>query len=355
MIKMSLMKLRLAMFVTFVILFGTLLALTGIVVWLIAPGLYATSAFLLLAVLLGFAVGITLLQYLLAPYIIRTFTNMKPMPEEYKWVHEMADELVKKANLKKKPQLYIVHDGTPNAFAFGYGKNHAHIALHTGLIETLNKDEIKSVLAHEMGHVKHNDMVLITIASMVPVFVYYLIIAIGSIAARSRDEDGHGLNALFIFIGAYIAQFFTYLIVLYLSRTREYYADAFAAAATKPKDMRTALAKIAYGFPAMSSAKTKQRYEKTRSFYIADPIALTNEREQREKDLQKDLEKSIRKREAEKRHIDSDKEVSDAMKWERERAAAKLLNIFSTHPLTYKRIDALYDFEKSFKGRPQDV
>ena len=350
---MALGKLRLAMFATFVLLFGTLLALTGIVVWLIAPGLYGASALLLIAVLLGFALGITLLQYLLAPYIIRTFTNMKPLPEEYKWLHEMADELVKKSGLKKKPQLYIVHDGTPNAFAFGYGKNHAHIALHTGLIEMLNKDEIRAVLAHEMGHVKHNDMVLITVASMVPVFVYYLIIAVGSIAARSKDDDGNGLNAIFIFIGAYIAQFFTYLIVLYLSRTREYYADAFAAAATKPKDMRTALAKIAYGFPAISG-KSAKRYEKARSFYIADPIALTDEREKREKELSKDLESSIRKREKEGRHIESDT-IDDAMKWEREKGVAKVLNIFSSHPLTYKRIDALYDFEKTFKGRPQDV
>lgn len=351
---MALGKLRLAMFLTFVLLFGTVLALTGIVIWLIAPGLYAASAMGLLVVLLGFAIGITLLQYLLAPYIIRMFTNMKPMPQEYKWIDEMANDLVKKAGLKKKPQLYIVHDGTPNAFAFGYGKNHAHIALHTGLIEMLNKDEIKAVLAHEMGHVKHNDMVLITIATMVPVFVYYLIIAIGSIAARSRDDEGNGLNALFIFIGAYIAQFFTYLIVLYLSRTREYYADAFAAAATKPKDMRTALAKIAYGFPAISGKRAK-KYEKARSFYIADPIALTHEREQRDNELHKDLQTSIKKREKEGRHLDENKEVSEAMAWERERAAAKILNIFSTHPLTYKRIDALYDFEKTYKGKPEDV
>ena len=299
---MSIVKLRLAMLATFVILFGTLLALTGVVVWLTAPGLYGTSAFLLLAVLIGFAAGITFLQYLLAPYIIRTFTNMKPLEE--KWLHEMADDLVKKAGLKKKPQLYLVHDGTPNAFAFGYGKNHAYIALHTGLIEMLNKDEVKAVLAHEIGHVKHNDMVLITIASMVPVFVYYLIIAIGSIAARSRDDNDSGLNTLFIFIGAYVAQFFTYLIVLYLSRTREYYADAFAAAATKPKDMRTALAKIAYGFPSMSG-KSAKKYEKTRSLYIADPIALTNEREKRDEDLARDLKKSTEKREKERKHPNS--------------------------------------------------
>jgi len=354
MIIMVLGKLKFAMFATFVLLFGTLLALTGIVVWLIAPGLYAASVYSLLIVLMGFAIGITLLQYLLAPYIIRAFTNMRELDEkEYAWLHSMVDDLVKKAGLKKKPRLYLVNDGTPNAFAFGYGKNHAYVALHTGLIELLNKDEIKSVLAHEIGHVKHNDIVLITIASMVPIFVYYLIIAIGSIVARSRDDD-NGLTGIFIFIGAYIAQFFTYLIVLYLSRVREYYADAFGAAATSPKDMRTALAKIAYGFPAMSSAKAK-KYEKTRAFYIADPLAAVDERKKRDSQLGKDLEKSVKKRETEGAHLDSSREIEEAMLWEREAAGAKVLNVFSTHPLTYKRLDALYEFEKENKLNPKDV
>ncbi len=352
---MGLGKLRLAIFLTFVVLFGTVLALTGIVVWLLAPGLYSSSVYNLVLLLIGLTIFMTLVQYLLAPKIIRAFTNMKEMDErEYRWVHEMADEIVKKAGLKKKPKLYIVRDATPNAFAFGYGKNHAYVAMHSGLLEMLNKDEIKAVLAHEIGHVKHNDIVVITLASMVPVFVYYLIIAVGSIVARSRNNENNGLAGIFVFIGAYIAQFFTYLIVLYLSRVREYYADAFGAAATSPKHMRTALAKIAYGFPTMSGSRAK-KYEKTRAFYIADPIAASSESERRE-ELTKDLEKSIKKRKQEGRHLDAAKEVQEAMEWEREAAGAKILNIFSTHPLTYKRLDHLFDIEKDLaKMNPRDV
>lgn len=351
---MSLMKLRLAMLFTFVVLFGTLLALSGIVVWLIAPDVYATSAVSLVFLLAGFAVVMTLIQFAIAPYLIRAFTNMQDLDErEFKWIYDSADETCKKAGIRKRPKLYLVNDGTPNAFAFGWGKNHAFIALHTGLIEMLNKDEIRAVLAHEIGHVKHRDMVVITIASMVPVFVYYLIIAIGSIIARQRDEEDNGLSGILVFIGAYIAQFFTYLIVLYLSRTRELYADTFGAAATNPKDMRTALAKISYGFPLLSRNKVK-RYEKTRSFYIADPIAAVSEQEQRDRELGKDLDSSVRKREREGRHLDTGKQLEDAMKWERERSAAHLLNLFSTHPLTYKRIDNLYEFEKH-PAAPKDV
>ncbi len=331
------------MFFTFVILFGIVLALTGVLVWLVAPGLYSASVFVLIGFLLGLAIVFTLLQLFVSPYVIRAFTNMKELKGEYPWLEEMLDDIIKKAKLKKKPKLYLVHDGTPNAFAFGWGKGHANIALHTGLVETLNKDEIKAVLAHEVGHVKHNDMVLITIASMMPVFVYYLIIAIGSIVARSRDDD-NGFSFIFIFLGAIIAQFFTYLIVLYLSRVRELYADTFAAAATSPKHMRTALAKIAYGFPPVSRRNLK-KYEKTRAFYIADPMAAEKEREQ----LEKDLQKSAEKREKEGKHLETT-EISEAMEWERKRAAAKMLNIFSTHPLTYKRIDNLYEFEKTMKN-----
>jgi heat shock protein HtpX len=345
---MALGKLKFAMFATFVLLFGTVLALTGLVVWIISPGIYASSIFLWIGMLLGFTIFMTLLQYALGPYIIRAFTNMKEMDEkEYKWIYEMVDDIANKAGLKKRPRLYIVHDGTPNAFAFGYSKNHAFLALHTGLIEMLNKDEIRAVVGHEMGHIKHNDVVLITIASMVPVFVYYLIVAIGSLAARGRDDDS-GAAPILVFIGAYIAQFFTMLIVLYLSRTREFYADAFGAAAASSKDMRTALAKITYGFPGISKTAGK-KYEKTRAFYIADPIAASNEREQRDSELGKELEHSAEKREQEGRHLEGSKQIQEAMNWERTAAGAKVMNIFSTHPLTYKRIDSLFEIEKEVR------
>lgn len=345
---MGLGKLKTAMFITFVILFGTVLALSGVLVWVLAPGLYAASAIGLVIFLLGLTIGITLLQWLIAPWMIRTFTNMRELqPGDYPWLHDMLDDICKKAKLKKKPKLYIVNDGTPNAFAFGRTRSSSFIALHTGLLESLNKDEIKSVLAHEVGHVKHNDIVLITIASMIPVFVYYLIIAIGSIVSRSRNDDDNGLAVIFIWIGAYIAQFFTYLLVLYLSRVREFYADAFAGAATSPKHMRTALAKIAYGFPQISSGKLK-KYGKMRAFYIADPYAAEAIAD-RDKQLKGELEESAKKRQKEGRHIDAGKEIDSAMEWERTRMAAKFTQIFSTHPLAYRRIDALFELENDIK------
>ncbi|MBI2173488.1 MAG: M48 family metalloprotease [Candidatus Aenigmarchaeota archaeon] len=345
---MALGKLKAAMFLTFVVLFGTVLALSGVLVWILAPGLYAVSAIALVLFLLGLTIAMTLLQWLIAPWMIKAFTNMREIQQnEYPWLHEMLDELCKKAKLKKKPRLHIVNDSTPNAFAFGRTRSSSFIALHTGLLESLNKDEIKSVLAHEVGHIKHNDIVLITIASMIPIFVYYLIIAIGSIASRSRNDDDNGISFIFIWIGAYIAQFFTYLLVLYLSRVREFYADAFAGAATSPRHMRTALAKIAYGFPHLSSGRLK-KYGKTRAFYIADPYAAEALAD-RDKQLKGELEESVKKRQKEGRHLDAGKEIESAMEWERTRTAAKFTQIFSTHPLAYRRIDALFELENDIK------
>jgi len=270
--------------------------------------------------------------------------------DEYPWLHKMLDELTKKAKLPKKPRLYLVYDSTPNAFAFGWSKSRAFIAIHSGLIEMLNKDEIKAVLAHEVGHIKHNDVVLMTIASMIPTIIYYLIIAFGSIlTSRTREEERGGIYPLLVFLGAYVAQFFTYLLVLYLSRVREFFSDAFSAVVTSPKNMRTALAKIAYGFPIIASTRLRE-YQIKRAFYIADPMAAVKISEGIKRgELEKELEESIKKEKKKEGKLDMEKELIKAMEWEKKSPAAKLIQIFSTHPLTYRRIDALYELEKEIK------
>jgi len=350
---MTLAKLKLAMFITFILLFGTVLGLTGLLVWYIAPSLYQMSFITLISLLIGLTIFFTFIQWLLAPYIIRFFTNMREIKkDEYPWLHKMLDELTKKAKLPKKPRLYLVYDSTPNAFAFGWSKSRAFIAIHSGLIEMLNKDEIKAVLAHEVGHIKHNDVVLMTLASMIPTIIYYLIIAFGSIlTSRTREEERGGIYPLLVFLGAYVAQFFTYLLVLYLSRVREFFSDAFSAVATSPKHMRTALAKISYGFPIISGTKLRQ-YQTRRAFYITDPIAAVKVSQGVKKDeFEKEMEESIKKKEMERRKLDLGKELMKAMEWERTNPAAWLIEKFSTHPLCYKRLDALYELEDEMKKR----
>lgn len=327
---MGLDKLKMAMFVTFVLLFGTLLGLTGLLVWFVGPSLSLSAN-------LGFILALTiffgLVQWYLGPWMIRKFTGCRELKEgEYAWLKKMLNELAHKAGIPQ-PQLYLVYNPTPNAFAFGRTQASSAIGVHTGLIENLSEDEVKAVLAHEVGHIKNKDVLLITVASMIPTLIYYLVILLGS-SARNRDERNSPFSMIMVYLGAYVAQFFTYLLVLYLSRVREFYADRYSASLTnKPRDMITALARISYGFTPPRGAETNQNM---RAFYIAEPsgeIASAIDTAQLERDLQKAGEKKA----GEGKKIEAG-ELGKAIAFEKTRG---FFEVFSTHPLTYRRLEAL--------------
>ena len=309
---MGLLKLRFAMLLTMTLLFGFLAGVFGLILWWYGSAMDLGSS---LAMIVGFVVAFTLLQWYLAPSIIKWSTRMRELaPNEYPWLHAEAADLARKAGIKK-PRLYLVADGTPNAFAFGRTPNDANIAVHAGLLNALNREEVKAVLAHEIGHVKHWDVVVMTLASMVPLLVYYLVIMFSS---RRSDDRGGAASGIAVFVGAIIAQFLSRLLVMYLSRTREYYADAFSAAATRdPSLLQAALAKICYGFPVGAAVdKSKQ------AFYIADPVAAASETEK------------------------FGKEIEHAREWEKTSPWARVSEWFGTHPLTFKRLDALEELKK---------
>ncbi|PIN96041.1 hypothetical protein COX86_00210 [Candidatus Micrarchaeota archaeon CG_4_10_14_0_2_um_filter_60_11] len=330
---MGIAKLRLAMVLTMTLLFGFLAGIFGLILWQYGPAMELGSA---LAMIVGFVVVFTLAQWYFAPSIIRWTTRMRELPHgEYAWLHAELAELSKKAGIKT-PRLYLVMDGTPNAFAFGRTPNDANIAVHAGLLNALNREEVKAVVAHEVGHVKHWDVAVITLASMVPLLAYYLIVLF---AGRNNNERGGALGGIAVFIGALIAQFISRLLVMYLSRTREYYADAFSAAATRsPSSLQTALAKIVYGFPR--GAPTEE-YKSKQAFYIADPVGAANESGSvNPEKLGRELESASAGGNLEKG------EIAHAIEWEKTNAWAKFSELLGTHPLTYKRLDALEALKK---------
>lgn len=171
------------------------------------------------------------------------------------------------------PKLYIVDDPSPNAFATGRDKEHAAIAVHTGILHILNRSELEGVLAHELSHVGNRDTLISTIvvvlAGMVSLLSHFFLRASMFGGGRSRDDKGGG--AVFMVIGfvlAILAPIFAMLIQLAISRKREFLADASGALLTRyPEGLASALEKISdAGIPSTTATNA------TSSLYISSPL-----------------------------------------------------------------------------------
>ena len=170
------------------------------------------------------------------------------------------------------PRLYIIEDPAPNAFATGRDKNHAAIAVTSGLLNMMEQTELEGVLAHELGHVGNRDILL---SSVVVVLIGFISI-ISDIFLRSfafggnRDSENRGANPLMILgiIFIILSPIIATLIQLAISRRREYLADTTGALMTRyPEGLASALEKIAgYGVPLKHASNA------TAHLYISNPF-----------------------------------------------------------------------------------
>src|SRR5262249_17393815 len=131
-------------------------------------------------------------------------------------------------NKMKFPSMGLIHDGAPTAFTYGHHPSNARVVISQGILDLLEPAEVEAVVAHELGHARNWDMALMTLANLVPLllfYIYYLGIRLGG---RGRGRDYTVLVAL----GAYVLYIVSEYLVLWFSRTREYFADRFAGQAT---------------------------------------------------------------------------------------------------------------------------
>lgn len=306
-------KLELVSSFTIALLFGVIAGLAGLLLWYSG---YSGYPGIILSLLL--TVVIMFLQWWFSPSLLKLMLGLKELElSDAPKLHQIIEKLCRQADLPK-PRLYLVRDPTPNAFAFGRRQKDANIAVHQGLLDILDTDEVESVLAHELGHIKHRDMILMTIASMIPVFLYYISIMLLSGSSRDRERD---YNPFAVFIGGMLARLFGQLIVLWLSRTREYYADAFSGYLTDPNNMVSALAKIS------GKVEPTPNTDVMRAFYVADPLSPWDYRE---------LAQAVRM------------EPNQLQQWINAEKGHGFMELFSTHPLTTKRILALKKLQKQF-------
>lgn len=312
------------------LLLGAMLGILYVAV-LIIGGLLGMSNFVLYAVL---AVGMVLLQYLIGPSMVSWVMKIKYVSEkEQPALHQMVAELARDAGIPK-PKVGISDLTVPNAFAFGRTRGDARICVTKGIMNILNKDELRAVLGHEVAHIKNRDMALITILSVLPMILYYVAMSLiwGGMFGGGRDRrDGQGGNVLpLIGIAMLMLYFITNLLVLYGSRIREYFADRGSVQLrNEPRFLASALYKLTY-WNAKAPKQALKQVEGMKAFFINDPSRAWNEiREMRELDT--DMSGTI-----------SSTELA-VLRSKRLRLTFgdKMMEVFQTHPNMLKRIKHL--------------
>ena len=177
------------------------------------------------------SMGFNLLSYLYSDkLVIKMYRAKKADKIKYAKLHSILEELSNRAELPKVPDLYIVPLDAPNAFATGRSPKKAVVAVTAGLLNSMNEDEIAAVMAHELGHIKHWDMLISTIvASMASAIMWLGYIARwGAFFGLGGDDDDGG-GILGLLFAAIIAPLAATMVQLAVSRSREYMADDFSA------------------------------------------------------------------------------------------------------------------------------
>jgi heat shock protein HtpX len=216
---------------------------------------YYGPAGLNLTMLLGFSalVGFTgaIISLLISKPMAKWSTGAQvissPQNETERWLVSAVERLANKANIGM-PEVAI-YEGEPNAFATGAFKNSSLVAVSTGLLSSMTKDEVEAVLAHEVAHIQNGDMVTLTlIQGVVNTFVVFLSRIVGYFVDRVilKNENGPGLAYMVTSILCQIVLgIFASIIVAYFSRQREFRADAGAAALMgRPDSMVAALRRL---------------------------------------------------------------------------------------------------------------
>jgi heat shock protein HtpX len=163
-------------------------------------------------------------------------------------LHALVGSLAARAGLPM-PRVYVVENATPNAFATGRNPDHAAVAVTTGLLQVLDRQELEGVIAHELAHIKNYDILISSIAAVMAGALSYLTTMAqwGMLfgGGRSEEEGGSG-NMLVTLVTIIVAPLAALLIQMALSRSREYLADATGAEICgRPRQLASALEKLA--------------------------------------------------------------------------------------------------------------
>ncbi len=239
---------------TMFLLFALYLVFVGFITLYFEGGLFP------LIMLGGFAIA----QYFFSDKLaLRSMGARKVDPEEYPELHRMVERLSQQADLPK-PAVAVADTQVPNAFATGRNKKNATVAVTTGLLRTLNDDELEGVVAHELAHVKNRDVMVMTIASFLSTIAFF-IVRWGWLLGGNNRQGAPVIVAILVSLLVWIVSF---LLIRALSRYREYSADRGAAQITgKPGALASALISINSGMERVPEEDMRESAEMN-AFFI---------------------------------------------------------------------------------------
>jgi len=212
--------------------------------------------------------------------LLRMSRAKKIKRDDHPRLYNIVEEMKIASGLEKMPNIYIIDDPALNAFATGRDPNRSSVAITSGLLQKLNRDELQGVIAHEISHVKNRDVMLMSMCSIllgtIVILAWYgsRIMIFGSMTGSRRSSSSGGggqgqaiiliISLVFMILAPIMAQ----LIYFAISRKREYLADASAALYTRyPEGLASALEKL-----GTSTGQLKSANKATAPMYIINPF-----------------------------------------------------------------------------------
>jgi heat shock protein HtpX len=217
------------------------------------------------------ALGMNFFSYWFSDKLVLRMYNAREVDaESAPGFYRMVQELAQRAQLPM-PRVYLIDEAAPNAFATGRDPEHAAVAATTGILRTLGERELRGVMAHELAHVKHRDILISTISATMAGAISML--ANFVLLFGGRDEEGRPANPIAAIAVAFLAPIAAGLIQMAISRAREFEADRGGAEISgDPRALASALEKIhayARGIPMQAA----ERHPETAQMMIMNPLS----------------------------------------------------------------------------------
>lgn len=217
------------------------------------------------------ALGLNFFSYWFSDKLALAMNGARQVsPDEAPELHLLVGQLAQQAGLPK-PRVYLVSNPTPNAFATGRNPQHAAVAVTSGLLQLLDRNELAGVLAHELGHIKNRDILIGSMAAVLAGAISYLATMAqwAMLFGGGRSRDNGGGNPLAMLVMIIVAPIGAALIQMAISRGREYLADeAGARISGKPRSLASALEKLT----ASNRQLPMQVNPASAQMYIVNPL-----------------------------------------------------------------------------------